>query len=168
MLLSVPILSNWPVSTIPQVDNTLQRSDRRSNSTRRFLDIVARRVCHDGARNKAKEMIRSWGKCVLADEPPERRHQGEQVVRIHISARRARPGRPPRTARRNARPRNSSRLSARSFVSAENFDCGSPSQRSSISCLVMSWDKFFSPSRPDGGGVVYNDVGPTGSARRTR
>jgi hypothetical protein len=87
--LSVPILSNWPVSTIPQVDNTLQRSDRRSNSTRRFLDIVARRVCHDGARNKAQEMIRSWGKCVLADEPAERRHQGEQVVRIHISARRS-------------------------------------------------------------------------------
>jgi hypothetical protein len=30
------------------------------NSTRRLLDIVARRVCQDGARDNVKEMIGPW------------------------------------------------------------------------------------------------------------
>ena len=57
-----------------------------SYTSRRFLDIVARPICQDGARNKVKEMIRPWRECGLAGEPAKRRHQGEQVV-PSISAR---------------------------------------------------------------------------------
>ena len=61
----------------------------RCTLLRCLLDIVDRPVCQDGARNKVKEMVCPWREFGLADEPAERRHQGEQVVRIHISARRS-------------------------------------------------------------------------------
>ena len=60
-----------------------------SDSTRCLLDIVARPICQDGARDNLKEMIGPWRECRLVDKPAERRHQGEQVVPMHIGARRS-------------------------------------------------------------------------------
>ena len=61
----------------------------RCTLLRCLLDIVARPICQDGARNNVKEMIPPWRDSGLADEPAERRHQGEQVDPIHIGARRS-------------------------------------------------------------------------------
>jgi len=57
------------------------------NRLRCLLDIVAWPVCQDGARNNVKEMIPPWRESGLAADPCERRHQGEQVLPIHIGAR---------------------------------------------------------------------------------
>ena len=66
---------------------TLDRvSDRGSDSTRCLLDMVARPICQDGARNHVNEVVRPRRECGLAGEPGERRHQREQVLPIHIGA----------------------------------------------------------------------------------
>lgn len=69
-------------------DDTLEGAERRSDSARWLLDIVARPTCQDGARHKAREMIRPWRERGQVDEPAERRHQAEQVVTSHVGARR--------------------------------------------------------------------------------
>jgi hypothetical protein len=61
----------------------------RSDSTRCLVDIVARSIFQDGARDDVKEMISPRGERGLVDRPAERRHQGEQIVPIHIGARRS-------------------------------------------------------------------------------
>src|ERR1700761_5077631 len=49
----------------------------------RLLDVAARPVRQDGARNQGKEIIGPWREYRLAGEPGERRHQGEQVGPVH-------------------------------------------------------------------------------------
>lgn len=67
----------------------------RASSTPRMtcpptcLDLVAWPICQDGARNEVNEMIGPWREGRLVDRPAERRYQGEQVVPIHIGARRS-------------------------------------------------------------------------------
>ncbi len=73
-----------PSSTAAQTPDTAIRT-----LLLRILDIVARPICQDGARNNVKEMIPPWRECGLANGPAERRHQGEQVNPIHIGARRS-------------------------------------------------------------------------------
>ena len=65
----------------------LKQATMLHDSTFGPVDTIARQVCENRAGNEINEMIRPWRERGLVHRPAESRHEGEQVVPIHIGSR---------------------------------------------------------------------------------